>query len=67
MGEGSQDGEDIRAPGAHPDRPLSIPTGGEVDTDSCIRAIDRPAGRGEPSSQSFRASRMLVEIPCFCF
>jgi hypothetical protein len=26
---------------------------------------DRPAGGGEPSSQAFRASRMLVEMPCF--
>ena len=28
---------------------------------------DRPAGGGEPSSQCFRASRMLVEMPCFVF
>jgi hypothetical protein len=29
---------------------------------------DRPAGGGEPSSQAFRASRMLViEMPCFVF
>ena len=28
---------------------------------------DRLAGGGEPSSQAFRASRMLVEMPCFVF
>jgi hypothetical protein len=28
---------------------------------------DRPAGGGEPSSQAFRASRMLVEMPCVVF
>jgi ribosomal protein L2 len=28
---------------------------------------DHPAGGGETSSQAFRASRMLVETPCFVF
>jgi len=28
---------------------------------------DRPAGGGEPSSQAFRASRMLVGMPRFVF
>jgi hypothetical protein len=28
---------------------------------------DRRAGGGEPSSQAFRASRILVKMPCFVF
>jgi hypothetical protein len=30
-----------------------------------VHLSDRPAGGGEPSSQAFRVSRTLVEMPCF--
>ena len=55
------DGEDIYDPGDQNLDP-SLARTPEGGGQRFMQPNDRPAGGGEPSSQAFRASRMLVEI-----